>query len=62
MPESQICKQTEAVSSKSQVLVDMSMAGLEGGMPRVYGDVVPTLGARDYKEPRMVAEWNKLDV
>lgn len=33
------------------------MAGLEGGMPRVYENIVPTLGARDYKEPRMVAEW-----
>ena len=38
------------------VMLDISQAGLEDGIPRVYDRIAPTLSARDYKEPRMIAE------
>lgn len=50
-------KETECVR-----LLDMSMAGHEGGMPRVYTETVPSLQARDYKEPRMILECKRREI
>ena len=50
------------MAAESVRLLDMSMSGHESGMPRVYKDIAPTIQARDYKEPRMIAECKKLNV
>ena len=36
---------------KKKVILDYSMRGLEGGVPRVYDKVAPTIAARLWKEP-----------
>lgn len=41
------------LKNKDSLLLDISQARREGS-PREYTDIVPTLSARDYKEPRLI--------
>ena len=36
---------------KKKLILDYSMSGLEGGAPRVYKTIAPTIAARLWKEP-----------
>lgn len=53
--ESAICDQTETVLLKG-MCIDTSMSGLENGAIRTYKSVMPSITAREYKEPRMILE------
>jgi len=44
-----------------KMIVDVSMAGLDGS-PRVYKSTMPSITARDYKEPRSVLEISKINL
>ena len=48
------CGQTE--TSLQKVCLDTSMSGLEDGAIRTYTKTVPSITAREYKEPRMILE------
>lgn len=45
---------TVSIILRHVLLLDMSMSGLEGGAPRVYRNVAPTITARLHKDPYMV--------
>ena len=39
-----------------KILLDRSMQGLEGGQPRIYREICPSILARLYKEPHWILE------
>ena len=41
-------------NNKYVCVLDIKMAGLEGGIPRIYLDISPSITARDYKDPLRV--------
>lgn len=44
------------VNIPGRMILDGSQRGLEGGKWRLYTDIMPSITAREYKEPRNVME------
>ena len=39
-----------------KILLDRRMQGIEGGQPRIYREICPSILARLYKEPHWILE------